>query len=79
MVIYFLVQFVGEANALGMSEAQVLIPLPYSLTREAATKFKGPHSASRVSTWPQALQFLLQPYATPSTLREAVRYFNSTR
>lgn len=57
-----------------MSEDQDYILLPHLLSNTAAGQFRFVQAGSRysgVSCWPEAVQYLLQTYATPSAIHNA--------
>ena len=60
-----------------MAEAQALIALPYLLRDPARRQHRVAKGAATslskgISTWPEAIQYLLRMYATPAAIREAV-------
>lgn len=81
LVLEFLTRFADEADTLEMSEAQAFVALPYFLKGQAATLYRSTKSASSrrggVSVYPEAVQYLLRTYATPSAIREAVQTVRS--
>ena len=81
LIFDFLTRFVNEADMLGMSEAQAFVALPAFLKGDAEVQFKANLSgASRlggVTCWPEAVQYLLETYATPSAMRESLVHLRS--
>lgn len=63
-----------------MSEAQALISSPYFLKGSAYAQYRSVKYSSNggVSSWPEAVQYLLRTYATPNAVREAVANLQSS-
>ena len=79
LVFDFLTRFTEEADLNRMSEAQAFISLPRYLTGNAEYQYRATRYGSRsggVTCWPEAIQYFLTTYATPTAIREAV---NQTR
>lgn len=76
VVLEFLNSLTDECDTLEMSEAQAFIAVQYFLKGDAYALFRSSKAISRstdeISCWPEAIQFLLKTYATPSVLREAM-------
>ena len=75
MILNFLTRFVEEADIIGMTEAQALVAIPNYLVDSAETQFRASIHGARsggITSYPEAIQYLLRTYATPSALREAV-------
>ncbi len=64
-----------EVNLNRLTEAQALVDLPRFLEDEASLSFQtaqsGGHSGG-VSSWPEAVHFLLTTYSKPSAMGETV-------
>ena len=80
----FLADLVVECDILAMSEGQAYVALPHLLRGSAEEHFKSVRSMGRsddggVRCWPEAVQYLLRTYATPSHLREALSSLRDTR
>jgi len=79
----FLTRFVNEADMLAMSEAQAFIALPSFLADPAETQFRtnlsGGSRKGGVTCWPEAIQYLLRTYATPTAMREALEHLRNIR
>lgn len=74
-VLNFLTRFVEEADTIGMTEAQALVALPKFMMEPAESQFRASRNGARsggITAFPEAVQYLLRTYATPSVLREAV-------
>ena len=74
-VLRFLTRFVEEADTLRKTEAQALVVLPKLMKGTADTRFRASRNGARaggITAYPEAIQFFLRTYATPSVLREAV-------
>jgi hypothetical protein len=74
LIFDFLTRMVEECDTLGMSEAQAYMALPHFLSDTARTQYRAMHTGSRssgVTCWPEAIQYLLRTYATPSAIRNA--------
>ena len=75
MVFTFLTRFKEEADLNGLTEAQALIDLPRYLKDEASLAFQTAQSggySGGVSSWPEAVHFLLTTYSKPSAMGETV-------
>ena len=82
MVFAFLTRFVEECDRNRLTEAQAFIVLPQYLTGMAEVQFRSTRYGSRsggVTCWPEAVQYLLTKYATPSSIREAVSTMRNIR
>ena len=82
MVFAFRTRFTEEADLNGLTEAQALVALPRFLKDEASASFQTAQSSGRtggVSSWSEAVHFLLTSYATPSAMREAVLRVHDTK
>ncbi len=82
LILSFLQRLVEEADTLGMTEGQAYIALPYVLKGTAQEQFRSSRStggAGGVTCWPEAIHDLLNKYATPSALREAVNHIQTMR
>lgn len=84
MVFDFLTRFVEEADTLSMSEAQAFVALPHFLVGNANKQFRASRNGSRsssggVSCWPEAVQYLLRTYATPSAIRDAINSLHALK
>ena len=76
LIFDFLTRYVEETDKLEMSEDQAFVLLPQFLSNPAAVQFRAVQGGSRftgVTCWPEAVQHLLQTYATPSAIRNALR------
>ena len=83
-VLTFLARLTRECNILGMSEAQAYIALPYFLTGMALTQYEAARNVvtSRqggVSSWPEAVQFLLQTFATETAVSQSMMDLRNIR
>lgn len=71
----FLTRFIREDDALRMSEAQAFVTLPTFLADPAETQFctslSGVSRRGGVTCGPDAIEYLLRKYETPSTIRKA--------
>ena len=82
LVFDFLVRFIEEMDTLGINEGQAFIILPYFLKGSAQRQYRASRNGSRsggVSSWPEAIQYFIRTYATPTTLREAVDNLRNLR
>ena len=82
MILNFLTRFVEEADIIKMTEAQALLALPHYLMDSAETQFRASIKGARsggITSFPEAIQYLLRTYATPSALREAVNAVRDIR
>ncbi len=80
LVFDFLTRLAEEADAIGMNESQAFMALPHYLTGVASKRFRAAsHSGTvgGITNWPQAVNHLLQTYATPAAIRQAKREFRS--
>ena len=79
----FLTRFVNESDMLNMSEAQSFIALPMFLEEPAETHFRttlsGMSRRGGVTCWPEAVQYMLRTYATPTAMREALETLRDVR
>ena len=76
LVFAFLTRLTEEANLNNLTEAQAFALLPRYLKGTAQLQFQAVRSGSRTSgvrCWPEAIQYLLTTYATPSAIREATQ------
>lgn len=83
-ILEFLTRFVEEADLLNMSEVQAYQVLPYFLRNPALRLYKSARGRGRsgvtgVTCWPEAIQWLLRHFVTPSVLRNAVQDFQQIR
>ena len=83
-ILEFLTRFVEEADLLDMSEVQAYQVLPYFLRNPALRLYKsargrGRNGVTGVTCWPEAIQWLLRHFVTPSVLRNAVQDFQQIR
>ena len=81
-VLNFLTRFVEEADTLEMTEAQALVALPKFMSGSAELQFRASRNGARsggITAFPEAVQYLLRTYATPSVLREAVNAVQDIR
>ena len=82
LVFDFLTRFTESADLNRMSEAQAFIALPKYLSGIAEQQFRATRYGARsggVSSWPEAVQYFLSTYATPSVIREAVNEVRNIR
>ncbi len=82
LVLNFLARFVEEADTIRMTEAQAFIALPHFLTGQAENEFRSSRNSANsggVSCWPEAVQYLLETYATSSSIRDAVNLLRDIR
>jgi hypothetical protein len=80
LIFDFLGRLTEECDTLKMSEGQAFIALPHFLKGRAETQYRASANSSRsggVSSWPEAVQYLLRTYATPAAIRKATKEFNS--
>jgi len=76
MVFAFLTRLTEEADLNNLTEAQAFALLPRYLGGTAELQFQSVRSGSRgsgVRCWPEAVQYLLTTYATPSAIRQATQ------
>ena len=82
-VLEFLSKFCDEADTLEMTEAQAYVVLPYLLKGSAKEQFnavKGTLAGDGgVTSWPEAVQYLLRSYATNGAIREATIALRDTK
>ena len=84
LIFEFLNRFVDEADMLDMTEAQAFITLPYFLKGYAHEQFRTIKDASTaaeggVTSWPEAVQYLLRSYATSDIISSATLALRSLR
>ena len=82
LILNFLSRFVEEADTLRMTEGQAFVALPHFLANPAETQFLSSRNASTsggVTSWPEAVQYLLETYATSSAIREATNKLQEIR
>ncbi|CAN8070507.1 unnamed protein product [Agarophyton chilense] len=77
LVIEFLNRFVAEADTLEMSEPQAFLSLPHFLKGFALEQYRsvcGSLTADEggVTSWPEAVQYLLRSYSTSNAIRQAI-------
>lgn len=77
LIFEFLSRFVVEANTLRISEAQAFVALPHFLRKLALEQYRavsGSLNADEggVTSWPEAVQYLLRSYATSNAIRGAI-------
>ncbi len=82
LIFSFLTRLVEEADLNGLNEAQLYASLPRFLGGTAEVQFRASRGGNRthgVGTWPEAVQYLLTTYATPTAMREAILKAESLR
>ena len=78
----FLARFTEECDTLGMSEGQAFMALPKFLSKTASTQYRARQhggSSGGITCWPEAVQYLLRTYATPSAIRKATSDLRSVQ
>ena len=82
LIFQFLTRLTEEADLNQLTEAQAFATLPRFLSGMAETQFRSARGSSRaggIHNWPQAIQYLLQTYATPSAIRQAAQRVQDTK
>ncbi|CAN8073884.1 unnamed protein product [Agarophyton chilense] len=84
LILYFLGKIVQEADIFQMNEAQAYISLPYFLkgmAEDQHNSVRGSPRASegRVTSGPEAVQYLLRSYATGSAIQDAILALRDTK
>lgn len=81
LVFQFLIRLSEECDTLPMAEAQALMTLIAFLKKSADTQFNVAKNAftnaGGITTWPEAVNYLFQVYATPEKIRRAVSYLRA--
>lgn len=73
LIFDFLSRLLKEAETVEINEGQLMVCIPYMLTKTASRDYNSSSSGNRtygISYWPEAVKYFLRMYATDTAIRK---------